>query len=52
MFAVTLVLLLIFMSGRFIKYLALVASGGLSPDILLQVMAYRLPGFLELILPL
>jgi len=52
MFAVTLVLLLIFMSGRFIKYLAQAASGGLSPDILLQVMAYRLPGFLELILPL
>lgn len=52
MFAVTLVLLLIFMSSRFIKYLAQAASGGLSPDILLQVMAYRLPGFLELILPL
>lgn len=52
MLAVTLVLLLIFMSGRFIKYLAQAASGGLSPDILLQIMAYRLPGFLELILPL
>ncbi len=52
MFAVTIVLLLVFMSGRFIRYLAKAASGGISPDILLAIMAYRLPGFLELILPL
>tara|TARA_R110001592_G_scaffold69367_7_gene212595 strand:+ start:4302 stop:5372 length:1071 start_codon:yes stop_codon:yes gene_type:complete len=52
MLAVTLVLLLIFMSGRFIRYLSKAASGGISPDILLAIMAYRLPGFLELILPL
>ena len=52
MLAVTLVLLLIFMSGRFIKYLAKAAAGGISPDILLAIMVYRLPGFLELILPL
>lgn len=52
MLAVTLILLLIFMSGRFIKYLAKAAAGGISPEILLAIMAYRLPGFLELILPL
>ena len=52
MLAVTFVLLMIFMSGRFIKYLAKAASGGISPDILASVMFYRLPGFLELILPL
>lgn len=52
MLAVTLVLLLIFMSGRFVKYLAKAAAGGISPDILLSIMLYRLPGFLELILPL
>lgn len=52
MLAVTLILLLVFMSGRFIKYLAQAASGGLSPDVLFSIMAYRLPGFLELILPL
>lgn len=52
MASVTFVLLLIFMSGRFIKYLSQAASGSISPDILLAVMAYRLPGFLELILPL
>lgn len=52
MLAVTFILLLVFMSGRFIKYLAKAASGGISPDILFSIMAYRLPGFLELILPL
>lgn len=52
MLAVTLVLLLIFMSGRFIKYLSQAAAGGLSPDVLFSIMAFRLPGFLELILPL
>lgn len=52
MLAVTLVLLLIFMSGRFVRYLAKAAAGGISPDILLAIMAYRLPAFLELILPL
>lgn len=52
MLAVTFVLLLVFMSGRFIKYLSKAASGGISPDVLFSIMAYRLPGFLELILPL
>lgn len=52
MLAVTFVLLMTFMSGRFIKYLVQAASGELSPDILFAIMAYRLPGFLELILPL
>lgn len=52
MFAVTAVLLLIIMSGRFIKYLAEAAAGGLAADVLFIIMGYRLPGFLELILPL
>ena len=52
MLAVTFILLLVFMSGRFIKYLAKAASGGISPDILFSIMAFRMPGFLELILPL
>ena len=52
MLAVTLVLLLIFMSGCFVRYLAKAAAGGISPDILFSIMMYRLPGFLELILPL
>lgn len=52
MIAVSGVLLLVFMSGRFIKYLASAAEGELAADVVFQVMAYRFPGFLELILPL
>jgi len=52
MLAVTSVLLLVVMSGRLIKYLAEAAAKGFPADMLLGVMAYRLPGFLELILPL
>lgn len=52
MVAVSFVLLVIIISGRFVKYLAEAAVGDLAADILLPVMAYRLPGFLELIVPL
>lgn len=50
--AVSAVLLVIIMSGRFIKYLAQAAQGMLDPSVLLLIMAYRIPGFLQLILPL
>lgn len=50
--AVTAVLLVIIMSGRFIKYLAQAAQGALDPSVLLLIMGYRIPGFLQLILPL
>lgn len=50
--AVTLTLLVIIMSGRFVKYLGQVASGDFAPDVLLLVMLYRLPNFLEVVLPL
>jgi len=52
MLAVSTVLLVIIMSGRFVKYLAKAAVGELSPELVLQIMALRLPGFLELIIPL
>ncbi|WP_111496637.1 MULTISPECIES: LPS export ABC transporter permease LptF [Marinobacter] len=52
MLAVSGVLLLVFMSGRFIKYLADAAAGELAGDVLFAIMGYRFPGFLELILPL
>lgn len=52
MVAVSFVLLVIIFSGRFVKYLAEAAVGDLAADILLPVMLYRLPGFLELIIPL
>ena len=50
--AVSAVLLVIIMSGRFIRYLAQAAQGALDPGVLLQIMFWRIPGFLELILPL
>jgi lipopolysaccharide export system permease protein len=52
MLAVSTTLLLIVMSGRFVKYLAQAASGDLAPDVVISIMAYRLPSFLELVLPL
>lgn len=52
MLAVSSVLLLIVMSSRFVKYLAEAASGDLAPEVVLSIMAYRLPSFLELVLPL
>lgn len=50
--AVSAVLLVIIMSGRFIKYLAQAAQGVLDPSVLFLIMGFRLPGFLQLILPL
>lgn len=50
--AVSVVLLAIILTGRFVKYLAEAASGKLAAEIVLPVMFYRLPGFLELLLPL
>jgi lipopolysaccharide export system permease protein len=50
--AVSAVLLVIIMSGRFVRYLAQAAQGMLDPGVLLMIMAYRIPGFLQLILPL
>ncbi|WP_437884114.1 LPS export ABC transporter permease LptF [Pseudomonas sp. LRF_L74] len=52
MSAVSAVLLVIIMSGRFIKYLAQAAQGLLDPSVLFLIMGYRMPGFLQLILPL
>jgi lipopolysaccharide export system permease protein len=50
--AVSAILLMIIVSGRFIKYLGDAAAGKLAPELLAQMLFYRLPGFLELILPL
>lgn len=50
--AVTVILLLIFLSGRFAKYLADAATGKISADIILALLLYRAPSILERILPL
>ncbi len=52
MLAVTSVVLVIIMSGRFISYLSDAAAGEITADVLFQLIGYRIPGFLELILPL
>lgn len=52
MVAVSGILLLVFMSGRFLKYLSNAAEGEIAAGVLAEIMAYRFPGFLELILPL
>lgn len=52
MLAVTLALLVIVITGRFGKYLSLAASGDLAGNMLFYILLYRLPGFLELVLPL
>ncbi|MBJ2217540.1 LPS export ABC transporter permease LptF [Pseudomonas sp. MF7453] len=50
--AVSAVLLVIIMSGRFVKFLAQAAAGALDPGSLFLIMGYRMPGMLQLILPL
>jgi lipopolysaccharide export system permease protein len=52
MLGVTLVLLLVIMSARFLRYLDDAASGGLPTDVLFTFVGLSIPGFLELILPL
>lgn len=50
--AVALVLTAILLSGRLIRYMGMAASGALSPELLVASIVYRMPAFLELILPL
>ncbi|MDD7804972.1 MAG: LPS export ABC transporter permease LptF [Endozoicomonas sp. (ex Botrylloides leachii)] len=50
--AVSSVVLLILMSGRFVNYLTQAAEGQIKADFLFLIMAYRIPEFLVMILPL
>ncbi|HMY27452.1 MAG TPA: LPS export ABC transporter permease LptF [Agitococcus sp.] len=50
--AVTSLLTLILMGGRVIKFFGMAAEGRLDVNLLSAVLLYRLPGFLELIIPL
>jgi lipopolysaccharide export system permease protein len=52
MLAVSSILLLIVMSGRFARYLAEATTGRISVDVLFTLIGYRMPEFLILILPL
>lgn len=51
-FAVLTILLFIFLSGRFVKHLASAAAGQFPNDIIFSIMLFRLPEFLEILLPL
>ena len=51
-FAVCIVLLLILVSGRLVKYLAEVAASAMDLSIMIAMLGYRIPAFLELVLPL
>lgn len=50
--AVTLVLLMIIISGRLIKTMASAAAGEVSLELILLALLYRIPSFLEIIIPL
>lgn len=50
--AVAFVLVLVLVFGRFVKYLGDAAEGKIQAEVLFSLLAFRLPGFLELILPL
>ncbi len=49
--AIAMVLTVILMSGRIIKYFGMAADGRMDVSLLMAVLVYRLPGFLELIMP-
>lgn len=50
--AVAAVLTVILMSGRVIRYFGMAAAGRMDVSLLMAVLVYRLPQFLELIVPL
>ncbi|MGV3592020.1 MAG: LPS export ABC transporter permease LptF [Gammaproteobacteria bacterium] len=50
--ALTFILLVVVVLGRLLRYLAQASQGELDPAVLLLLMAYRTPDFLQLILPL
>lgn len=52
MAAVTLILLVVALTSRFIQYLSQAVAGELSSNVLFLLMLYRLPDFLLVILPL
>ena len=52
MAAVTLVLLMIMMSGRLIQQLASAAAGEISLQVVFMALVLRMPSFLEMILPM
>ena len=50
--ATTFIMLAVVVLGRFLKYLAQASQGEIDPGVLLLLMSYRIPEFIQLILPL
>ena len=50
--AITLILLVVVAVGRLLNYLSKASKGEVDPNLLMLVLAYRLPDFLQLIMPL
>lgn len=50
--AISFILLVVAVLGRLLKYLAQASQGELDPGVLFLLMGYRIPDFLQLILPL
>jgi lipopolysaccharide export system permease protein len=50
--ATTVILLAVVVLGRFLKYLAQASQGEIDPGVLALLMSYRIPEFIQLILPL
>ena len=50
--AVTLILMLIFLSNQLVRFLSYAASGKISPHLVLQLMGFEIPYLLGLLLPL
>jgi lipopolysaccharide export system permease protein len=50
--ATTFILLAVVVLGRFLKYLAQASQGEIDPGVLVALMSYRIPEFIQLILPL
>ena len=50
--ALTFILLIVVVLGRLLQYLAQASAGELDPGVLALLMGYRIPDFLQLILPL
>ena len=51
-FAVTFVLLLVFLSNQLVRYLNQAAAGNLAGSVLFKILLYQIPGLLGLLLPL
>ncbi|TFH68655.1 LPS export ABC transporter permease LptF [Gammaproteobacteria bacterium LSUCC0057] len=51
-FAVCTVLMLVLLSGRFVRYLGQAVAGDLEPGVIFAILGYRIPDFIQMTLPL